>query len=420
MRFTQLDDWLKWQQGLNSREIDLGLERVSRVWQRLSDAPFGPAVITVAGTNGKGSTLAFIDAIARAAGYRVGCYSSPHLLRYNERIRLDGEEVDDAILCQAFDRVDQARGDEQLTYFEFGTLAALDIFSRQPLDLVILEVGLGGRLDAVNIIDPDVAVITGIALDHTDWLGDDLEQIGREKAGIMRPGRPVVLGSEQMPASVTARAAEIGAEPHQLGSGFGFQHQEHAWHWHCTQRRRNSLPFPYLRGSYQLQNAASALMAIECLASRFPVDQRAVRIGLQEARLAGRFQVMGREPLVILDVAHNRQAAERLRSDLKDIFCSGRSRALFSMLADKAVAEVVDTLAPVVDDWYIAPIADPRAASLEQLQGVLGDAGVAPKLVHSHATLPEALEALMGEAQPNDRILVFGSFHTVASALQKL
>jgi dihydrofolate synthase/folylpolyglutamate synthase len=419
MRFDTLNDWLDWQVGLHPKTIDLGLERVATVWQRLQASPLSAKVITVAGTNGKGSCVAFLDAILRAAGYRVGCYTSPHLLRYNERIRIDGEEVPDEAICQAFDRIDQARQEIGLTYFEFGTLAALDLFAERSLDVIVLEVGLGGRLDAVNIIDADVAVITTIDRDHTHWLGETLEEIGREKAGIMRSGRPVVFGSPHIPHSVIQHAQDLGARLLRLGEHYRFHTLEQGWNWHSDERRRNALPLPYLRGGYQLYNAAAALMALECLRTVLPLDQRAVRVGLQDAQLAGRLQVLGRDPLVVLDVAHNEQAVKNLADNLKDMFSPGRTLALFSMLGDKDLAAVIAVMAPLVDDWYITVLEDERAASRAQLLEAFGRAGIGPEQIRVAANLTAAIDLIQANAQAEDRIVVFGSFLTVAKALER-
>ncbi|MGB5568249.1 MAG: Mur ligase family protein, partial [Sedimenticolaceae bacterium] len=277
MRFDSLAGWLDWQAGLNPRTIDLGLDRVRLVWQRLGSPTLDAAVITIAGTNGKGSSVAFAESILQAAGYRTGCYTSPHLLRYNERIRVDQEPVGDAAICAAFERIDQVRADLPLTYFEFGTLAALLIFAQAGLDAIVLEVGLGGRLDAVNLIDPDVALITGIGLDHQDWLGSDLESIGSEKAGIMRAGRPAVYSARTPPDSIRTRASAIGARLLVAGEDFKILRRAEGWDLLIGDTARHALPIPGMRGRVQIDNAGGVLVALECLSGQLPVDQRAVR-----------------------------------------------------------------------------------------------------------------------------------------------
>ncbi len=420
MRFDTLQSWLDWQSGLHPSEIELGLERVAEVWSRIHPEPIGCRVITVAGTNGKGSCVAFLDAMLRAGGYRTGCYTSPHLVRYNERIRIDGEEAGDEAICQAFDAIDRARGEISLTYFEFGTLAALKIFADARLDAVVLEVGLGGRLDAVNIIDPDVALITTVDIDHADWLGDNREAIGREKAGIMCQGVPAICADQDPPGSVIQRAAELPAPLFLAGRDFTSVSGEQGWQWKGPDRQRHSLPYPYLRGGFQLRNASAALMALECLADALPLDQQAVRIGLQEARLAGRFQTVGRDPQIILDVAHNPQAARTLAENLRDAFCPGTTRAVFGMLADKEIEAVAATLAPLVDYWHISPLQGARSATGTRLEEAVKQAGVETGRVSVHGGVGEALSEARRLAGEGDRILIVGSFHTVGQALDLL
>jgi len=422
VRFQTLDQWLDWQTGLHPREIELGLDRVDRVWQRLQRDGLACPVITVAGTNGKGSCVALLDAILRAAGYRTGCYTSPHLIRYNERIRLDGEPVGDARLCLAFERVDQARADTPLTYFEFGTLAALEIFAGAALDVVILEVGLGGRLDAVNILDPDVALVTSIGIDHTAWLGDTLEQIAREKAGIMRPGVPAVYGAANPPASLTEYAAEQGVPLDLAGRDFGFQRSVGGWNWWGGGERRQALPIPALRGEFQLQNAAAVLRVLAHLRERLPVDQQAVRNGLQSVSLGGRFQVLPGEPAIILDVAHNAEAARALAGNLRQLFCHGRTLALFGMLADKDVAAVVSVMGPLIDHWFLTglDVGGVRGQTVAQLSASMIQAGIPASSISCQQTAEQALAAARGQAVAEDRLLVFGSFYLVGQVLSVL
>ena len=418
MRFEHLEDWLGWQTTLHPKPIELGLERVSAVWHRLHADPLACKVITVAGTNGKGSCVAFLEAMLRSASYRVGCYTSPHLVRYNERILIDGEPVSDSQLCEAFERIDQARGESLLTYFEFGTLAALDLFAAAGLDVVVLEVGLGGRLDAVNIIDPDVALITTVDIDHTDWLGQTREQIGREKAGIMRPGRPVVFAGNDMPDSIRETAEKVGAHLLLAGQDYQWRRQDQGWDWLHATHPRHSLPLPSMRGEFQLQNAAAALMALELLRDELPLDQRAVRFGLQEARLSGRFQVVGRDPQVILDVAHNAQAAQALSDNLGDMFCHGRTIAVFSMLADKEIEQVVKVMSPRIDEWYLFPIDALRAASLSQLEQALQAQGIESGQRRGFGDVTAAFMAATNAAGEGDRIVVFGSFYAVGDVVK--
>ena len=415
-----LDDWLAWQTGLHSAEIELGLDRVRDVWIRLNSPPFRSKVITVAGTNGKGSTVAFLESMLLAAGYRTGCYTSPHLLRYNERIRLRGEEATDASICEAFERVEAARGNTPLTYFEFGTLAALDLFSRADLDVLVLEVGLGGRLDAVNIMDADVALISTVDLDHGAWLGTTREAVAVEKAGIMRPGRPAVFGGERPPSSLAREAARIGARLYVAGEDFSFKREGDEWQWQGGQHRRFGLPLPFLRGAHQLRNAAACLMVLDLLKAELPVDQQAVRTGLRGARLAGRFQVAGRDPALILDVAHNPEAAAALAENLKAMFCAGRTRAVFAVLADKDIRQVIEPLRALVDEWHLGELDTPRAAPVSKTAAVLEASGAEPGTLFRAPTVAAALKRARVASSADDRIVVFGSFFTVAAAMEAL
>ena len=417
MRFQSLAAWLDWQTGLNPKAVDLGLERVRLVWERLRNPPLNGAVITVAGTNGKGSSVAFAEAILQAAGYRTGCYTSPHLLHYNERIRVDGQAIDDARICDAFEQIDQARADVPLTYFEFGTLAALWIFAHAHLDAVVLEVGLGGRLDAVNLIDPDVALITTIGLDHQDWLGDDLEVIGAEKAGILRCGKPAVFSGRQMPDSIRQYAGQTGAELLVAGEDFSIQRRADGWDLAVGDRVRRSLPLPAMRGSVQIQNAAGVLVALDCLSERLPLDQRAVRTGLLSAGLPGRFEVRPGVPTWVLDVAHNPQAAAVLNDLLGDYFTRGRVIAVCGMLADKDAPGVAASLAGRFDAWHFVDLsAQPRGLTAQRLRELM-----APQLaevpVYFGSGVGETLENIAAGAAHDDLVVVFGSFLTVAAAL---
>ncbi len=313
MRFDTLNDWLAWQETLHPKAIDLGLERVREVAARLGLLAPKHVVISVAGTNGKGSSVAMLEAILACAGLRVGAYTSPHLWQYNERIRIDRQPVDDAVLVASFARIDAARGDISLSYFEFGTLAALDILQRADVDVAVLEVGLGGRLDAVNIVDADCALVTGIGIDHVEWLGPDRESIGREKAGIFRGGRPAVCSDPQPPASLRAVAQDCGAIWYGLGEQFGYARTGEVWDWWGPNLRLDGLPLPALPGPFQLQNAAGVVMALQTLGARLPVSVQALQAGLRAARVAGRFTVVPGPFETIFDVAHNPHAASRAR-----------------------------------------------------------------------------------------------------------
>ncbi len=412
MRFTTLDDWLAWQESLNPRTIDLGLERVGQVWRRLGRQLDMP-VITVAGTNGKGSTIAFLEAILGAAGHSTGSYTSPHLLRYNERIRLDGRPVDDQRIMAAFETIDQARAGVPLTYFEFGTLAAFWILAEAQVDVALLEVGLGGRLDAVNLLDADLAVITTIDLDHQDWLGEDREAIGREKAGIMRPGRPVVLSAPEMPQSVIEAARRLGAPLYRNGREFQVVPQERGWRWRGPQGDEYQLPPPGLPGRHQLDNAAGAVMAVELLKDRLPVNPEALAAGIAGAQLAGRQQRFERNGVTwILDVAHNPEAAAALADTLAAEPASGRTHLLLGVLADKAAAAMIQALAPQVDEWHYLSLAGERGRAAASL------AALHPGRIHQDPA--EAVAAITNTARPGDRVVVAGSFLTVEAVLEAL
>ena len=414
-----LAQWLAWQEQLHPSAMDLGLERVGAVKARMGLGQPAPVVITVAGTNGKGSSVAMLEAMYRAGGYRVGAYTSPHLLRYNERIRIAGEDVSDDALCDAFARVDAARGTTSLTYFEFGTLAALDLFARANLDVVVLEVGLGGRLDAVNIVDADCALITSIDIDHTEWLGDNREAIGFEKAGIFRAGRPAVCGDAAPPSSVLQHAAALGVTLYCAERDFSYRRDQASWHWSAGEARRSGLPFPRLRGPYQLDNAAAVLMVVHVLQTRLPLAQSHIRTGLSTVELAGRFQVLPSRRRVILDVAHNPHGARALARALREQPCTGRTIAVFAMLNDKDIAGVGAALDDQIDAWYCAGLTGPRGTSALHLVAELQRLPVRG-LVYTHSDVAEALRAALADASESDRVVVFGSFHTVAPALQDL
>ena len=407
-----LADWLDYQLRTHPQAIAMGLERVREVALRLGLGRPGKFVITVAGTNGKGSTVAFIEAIARAAGWKVGAFTSPHLQRYNERIRIDGAEVDDATLIAAFERIEDARAEIPLTYFEFGTLAALLIFEQAGLDLAILEVGLGGRLDAVNIIDADVAVITTVDIDHQEYLGTDRESIGAEKAGILRGGKPAVLGEIDPPSSVLRRAYELGAIAIRGHSDYLIERTQSGWRWR-EPGFELELPMPAMDASAQLDNAAAAVAALRALPVELPMQ--AFVAGVGGAQLRGRLQKIADEPEVVLDVGHNPQAIRQLAAWLQTH--PKPTRAVFAALADKDIETMVRILEPLVGHWYLAGMKDagPRGQDVETLAARVATAAHAP--IHRHASVAEALSAARAACSAGERVLVFGSFHTVAEAL---
>ncbi|MEN6587253.1 MAG: bifunctional tetrahydrofolate synthase/dihydrofolate synthase [Sulfuricella sp.] len=410
-----MGEWLAHLEQLHPSTIELGLERVAAVKERLQLEPLFP-ILTVGGTNGKGSTCAMLEAILGAAGYRVGCYTSPHLMRYNERVRIAGSEVDDDSLCRAFAAVDAARGDISLTYFEFGTLAAMWLFVQQQIEVAILEVGLGGRLDAVNVFDADCSVVTSVDIDHTDYLGDDRESIGREKAGIFRAARPAVCADPNPPHSLLQHAEDIAAELKQIGRDFGAESQEGQWLFWSLGGWRLTLPYPSLRGAYQFDNASACLAALEALKDKLPVTPENIRRGLLEASVPGRFQVLPGKPALILDVAHNPHAARALASNLHQMWCSGRTIAVFAMLGDKDIAGVISALREEIDLWLVAGIAHARGASAAELQASLAGAGV--DAIQAFPDIAAAYRHACQIAGEDDRIAVFGSFHTVAEVMQ--
>ena len=414
--FSSLPDWLSWQETLHPKKIDLGLERVARVAGRMQLLTPDHGVITVAGTNGKGSSIAMLEAILLSAGYRTGCYSSPHLLRYNERIRVAGKEVDDATLCTAFDAVDQARGDTSLSYFEFGTLAALYIFSQSSLDIALLEVGMGGRLDAVNILDADAALVTAIAVDHSAWLGDDRDTIGREKAGVFRANRPAICSDPEPPASIIGQAQALSARWSALGSEFDWTLTARGWSWQTAGKAYEDLPKPALPGTHQLNNAAGVLMVLETLAKQFPVSRAAIEQGLTTVALPGRCQLLTGAVETLLDVAHNPASAEMLAQLLHKQSVRGHTRLVLGMLDDKDVAAFVAALAPVVNDWYLATLPGDRGLSARDLQQQICDTGT-EGMTRQFQDVASAFRQAHADAEEGDRVVVCGSFVTVAEVM---
>ncbi|HKX94749.1 MAG TPA: bifunctional tetrahydrofolate synthase/dihydrofolate synthase [Methylibium sp.] len=413
-----LADWLAHCERLHPKTIDLTLDRVRRVRERLG-LTFDCPVFTVAGTNGKGSTCAMLESILHQAGYRTGVYTSPHLVRFEERCRIDGEAIDGSLLLPHFAAVEAAREGEALTYFEFTTLAILRLMAALGLDAAILEVGLGGRLDAVNAIDTDCAVITCIDLDHMEFLGPDREAIGREKAGIARTGRPVIVGDPMPPQSVIDHAREIGADLRRFGVDFNYSGDRQQWSWAGRDRRHNGLAYPALRGANQLINASGVLAALEVLHARLPVPAQAVRSGLAMVELPGRFQIVPGEPTLVLDVAHNPHAVATLVANLDQMGYYPRTHMVFGAMKDKDIATMMMRLGPLVDVWHFTDLPTPRAASAAELEAMCRQAfGSSPAATHRHASPSSALAAALEGADPADRIVVFGSFYTVGGVLE--
>jgi dihydrofolate synthase / folylpolyglutamate synthase len=438
-----LSEWLALQEAAHPKSIDLGLTRVAAVARRLGIDRPRSAVITVGGTNGKGSTVAHLEALCLAAGRPVGLFTSPHFLRYNERIRIDGVEADDAAIVAAFERIEAARGDTTLTFFEYNTLAALQLFAERGVELALLEVGLGGRLDATNLVDADVAVVCSVGLDHRDWLGETLEEIGADKAGIFRAGRPAVLGTERMPASVYCAIARLGAKPVVAGRDFSWRLQAQPaaaepprrgaggaprWSYRGARLSLADLPPSALAGSIQYGNAATALAALESLAAGAErsaaaqrvvaaLDERTVAAALARVRLAGRFQIVPGPVEWILDIAHNPPAAEVLAAQLAERPCQGRTLAVVGILGDKDAPAIARALAPVLDGWFLCSLEGPRGISAAELARRLEPVVRQPILTGS---VREGCEAARAAARPGDRVVVCGSVHTVGPALEWL
>ncbi|MCX7512493.1 bifunctional tetrahydrofolate synthase/dihydrofolate synthase [Frateuria sp. STR12] len=421
-----LAEWLAYQEGVNPHSIELGLERVNKVWQRMGAPAPARRVITVGGTNGKGSTVALLEAMLKAAGQRVGCYTSPHLLRYNERVRIDGSEAGDDALVAAFERIEAARGSgadaTPLTYFEYGTLAALDLFARADLDVAVLEVGLGGRLDAVNIIDADVVVITTIDMDHMDWLGNDRDSIGREKAGIARRDRPAIIGELDPPAGLLGALNACGAQVQCAGRDFLVERHAQGWRWQHRDGTAFELPDPALAAPVQYANAAAAIAALHALdtagepSTPIALGQAATD-GLVAVRVPARLQSLGGDPELVVDVGHNPQAARALADWLK-LRRFARVHAVYGALADKDVAGVLAALGPRVDRWHLAGLdqVSPRGLPI----GALGEAvrqTLPQAMFDAHPHVSDALAAARTQARPGDCILAFGSFFVASVVL---
>ncbi|MDJ0929285.1 MAG: bifunctional tetrahydrofolate synthase/dihydrofolate synthase [Gammaproteobacteria bacterium] len=412
-----LSDWLSWQESLHPAKIDLGLERVARVAKRMQLRPGDARVLTVAGTNGKGSTVRFVDVALRAAGLRTGVYTSPHLIRYNERVRVAGAVASDAELVAAFEAIELARAGDTLTYFEFGTLAAAWLFSRAELDAWILEVGLGGRLDAVNVFEPDVSLITTIALDHQNWLGNDVESIAAEKAGIMRAGKPVLFGDWPVPQAVESTAAGLGALLSWFGRDFGYRRRQRAWTWWSARRRISGLPYPDPADDAQLRNASLALAGLEALHEGWPTDEMALA-SVQEAAPTARFQRLQRDHEWVLDVAHNPQAAAVLATRLAELPGASSTTVVLALLGDKDLEGIAAALGPDVDRWIVVGLDSHRARAADELAKELAAIVDGPVLTGETAT--RGLQLAEREAPTGSRIVVCGSFQLVGPALEWL
>lgn len=410
MHFANMSEWLSWINSLHVTDIDLSLERVMEVAKRLRLLNPNCLVVTVAGTNGKGSCVAGLESIYLAMGYRVGAFTSPMLFKHNEQVRIQGLDATDADFCEAFERIDQARGEITLTPFEFNTLAAFSIFSNTHLDIWILEVGLGGRFDAVNAINADVAIVSSISLDHTDWLGETREKIAYEKAGIFRNNKPAVCGDFDPPQTLIDYAHEMGAPLYCQSREFGFEKKGSGWTWWSLKNRFENLPIPTLA----LQNMATVLMAVELLQDKLPVTLEVIQQALTKVTLPGRIQIFPGSITHIFDVSHNPAAAAFLAVWLRENICEGKTHAVFSMLADKDIVSTLEVIKNVIDEWHIASLPIKRGASLEKLLACFEQSGIAS--VNSYPAISQAYQSAIHQAHKGDRIVVFGSFHTVAEA----
>lgn len=404
---SPLSMWLDYLQNIHTSAIDLGLERVQAVAKSANLTKPAPTVITVAGTNGKGSTCALMEAILLDAGYSVGVYSSPHLIRYNERVRVNGQDLADEKHVQAFDFIEKQRGEISLSFFEYGTLAALRLFQTEKVDIVLLEVGLGGRLDATNVVDHDVSIVTSLAIDHVDWLGDDINVIGYEKAGIFRTGKPAICGQPKAPATVAALADDIGAELYQVEIQYNYQLTDsNTWSWVHGSYQLDDLPVPNL----PLQNAATALMALAT--ANLDISDVNIVKGLENAKLPGRMQVLSTQPTILLDVAHNPHSAEYLVTRVAQQYQNKTIHTVVAMLHDKDIQSTLEALTPVASHWYPASLTGPRAASAQELCQFL------PQQTTQYQTPVDAFEAALTKSAAEDVILVVGSFHTVGEVLE--
>lgn len=414
MSLKDLPAWLEYILTLSSKQINLGLDRVRIVAQRLDLLSIDAVVITIGGTNGKGSTVAGLEAIYLAEGYKVGAFTSPYLIRLNEEFRLNGKEVSDEMICEAFEIIEAAREGENLTPFEFNTLAAIALFKNAKVDCMLLEVGLGGRLDAVNVLNCDLAVITSIGIDHVEYLGSSRELIAKEKAGILRAHKPTVCGDINPPSVLMQHALDLESPLYYRGRDFSFTEQNNDWTWQCKTLQIENLPFPKLA----LENMSSVLQVIELLQIRLPVSKNAIIEGIRKATLPGRIQFFPGKVTRIFDVSHNPAAAEFLKNKLSSHACNGKTAAVFSMLADKDIVGTINEIKDIVDVWYIAELDAQRAASLSILQEALQASGISQ--IKIFPIIVEAYQAAIDESEEGDRVLTFGSFHTVAEVTTQL
>ncbi len=417
MRFKHLQDWLAWQQTVHSQKIELGLDRIAEVANALDILQPNYQVITVAGTNGKGSIVAILESIYNQAGYRVASYTSPHLLHYNERIRVEQKNIDDETLCKAFDLVDQARGETSLSYFEFGTLAAMQIFNEVELDVAIYEVGLGGRLDAVNILDTNLAIVSSIGIDHVQWLGTTRESIGFEKAGIFRSHQPAICGDEEPPESLVKYAQELDSKLFLINKDYSYKRNENqTWSFHSSKLNWENLPMPSLYGDAQVGNAATALMGLVSIDDKMPVTRQSVDRGLDNINLLGRFQRITGSCEIILDVAHNLDSAKVMVKNLQDLDPVAKTYAVFAVLADKDVDGIIDSVKGLIDKWFISQLDTERTLNCKKLQKILKQ-NCPDCNVQDYPSISEAYLAAKQAAGNSSRIVVFGSFLTVAEVL---
>lgn len=420
-RFNTLVEWLKWQETLHSAEMDFDLARIKQVAANLDILHPAFPIVTVAGTNGKGSSLTLLNAILSVQGYKTGLFTSPHIHRYNERISIGQTQAEDDSICDAFEAINHARKAISLTYFEFGALAAMYLFVKNDVDVALLEVGLGGRLDAVNIWSADAMLITNIAIDHQAWLGNNRDIIGYEKAGIMRTGRPVVFAEPDMPHSVKAHADDIGANLIRLGTDYQFDisHGEATWQWSSDlfNQQYSPLPKPGLKGDFQYQNAAGVLACLNTISDRLPVNTAAIGQGLREAFISGRLEVLSTQPEWVVDVAHNPHSCQALADWLNDNPVKGETYAIFSMLADKDIEESIEILKHAFDAWHIVPLAGARAMSVEDIKSELVSAGV-KQPIKICSDFDEAIKSLNSQIKATDRVVAFGSFLVVSDLKQ--
>ncbi len=410
MRFNTLSKWLDWQETCHPNEIDLGLERVLAVYQRLNPKPIAQKIITVAGTNGKGSSICFLDSILRNAGYKVASYTSPHLFEYNERIQINGIPVTDQQLCSVFERIDQAKSEISITYFEFGTLAALLLMAEHELDIAILEVGLGGRLDAVNIIDADIALITAIDIDHEAWLGSDKEKIGIEKAGIMRPFKAVVCSDVNAPKSIASCAQKINAQLYNIDDTFNYIKNESSWDWHGPTNSRYSLPFLPLKGAHQYHNISGVMMVLELLSQDYPITQNEFREGILSSSIRARLENIPGKINTIIDVAHNAQSTRALANYLSENNCSGQTRIVTGMMADKNIPAMVAALTEKLPTWYTTDLPIERAITTDKIIEIIKRINDKSQC-YAFDNAAQAYQQAMKDSQENDQIVIFGSFY---------